>query len=216
MSAASASTREKLIAAAMDLFTFQGYATTGLAQIARKAKVLPGSLYHFFPTKEDLLHATLLRRHELLQPVVLDPIWQRENDPIERVFALLGGYRRMLEMTDFEHGCPIGNLVIEVSNTHPAARRLLVRNFDNWLDAIEQCFREAAPRLPDDQDPRRMAVFVLVTMEGAVLLARAYRNFEAYDAAIVSLRDYVERLLADAETAAARRASGGSRRPRRA
>ena len=30
------------------------------------------------------------------------------------------------------------------------------------------------------------------------MLARTYRNFEAYDAAVVTLRDYVERLLAEA------------------
>jgi hypothetical protein len=33
-------------------------------------------------------------------------------------------------------------------------------------------------------------------MEGAVMLARTYRDFEAYDAAVVGLRDYVDRLLA--------------------
>ncbi|MBM4062924.1 MAG: TetR/AcrR family transcriptional regulator [Planctomycetes bacterium] len=192
-------TREKLIEAAMELFTFQGYAATGLAQIARKAKVLPGSLYYFFPTKADLLHATLERRHELLQSAVLDPVWQGVADPIERVFALLAGYRQMLTMTDFQHGCPIGNLVIEVGNTHPDARRLLVRNFDNWLDAVERCYRDALPRLPHGQDPRQLAVYTLVTMEGAVMLARAYRSFEAYDAAVVQLRDHVERLLVEAE-----------------
>lgn len=208
-------TREKLIEAAMELFVFQGYAATGLAQIARKAKVLPGSLYYFFPTKEDLLHATLQRRHELLQPEVLDPVWQGVDDPIERVFALLQGYRRMLTMTDFQHGCPIGNLVIEVGNSHPDARRLLVRNFDNWLDAIERCFREALPKLPRGQDPRQLAVFTLVTMEGAVMLARAYRNFEAYDAAIVQLRDHVERLLAEAH-AAPPKERHATKRPRRA
>ncbi|MEQ1634862.1 MAG: TetR/AcrR family transcriptional regulator, partial [Planctomycetota bacterium] len=133
-------TREKLVQAAMELFAFQGYQATGLAQIARKAKVLPGSLYYFFPTKEDLLHATLERRLELLGPEVLDPIWNRVSDPIERVFGLLAGYRQMLEVTGFQHGCPIGNLVIEVANTHPNARRLLVRNFDNWLLAITACF----------------------------------------------------------------------------
>ena len=42
----------------MDLFVLHGYANTGLAQIARRAGVLPGSLYYFFPTKEDLLLAT--------------------------------------------------------------------------------------------------------------------------------------------------------------
>lgn len=190
-------TREKLIDAAMDLFAYQGYSGTGLAQIARKAGVLPGSLYYFFPTKEDLLHATLEKRKVLLRPEVLDPIWDRNDDPVERVFGLLAGYRRMLEMTEFRHGCPIGNLVIEVGETHPRARALLTQNFEGWLDAVEECFASASDRLPDHTDPRRLAVFVLTTMEGAVMLARSYRTFEAYDAAVVQLRDYVERLLAE-------------------
>lgn len=191
-------TRDRLIEAAMELFVYQGYGATGLAQIARAAGVLPGSLYYFFPTKEDLLHATLERRKQTLYEGVLQPIWESTADPIERVFGLLAGYRRMLEMTEFKHGCPIGNLVLEVVETHPRARSLLVHNFDGWLDAVEECFSGAQHRLPPHSDPRRLAVFVLTTMEGAVMLARAYRNFEAYDAAVVHLRDYVERLLADA------------------
>lgn len=193
-------TRDRLIEAAMELFVYQGYGATGLAQIARTAGVLPGSLYYFFPTKEDLLHATLERRKQSLYEGVLQPIWESNADPIERVFGLLGGYRRMLELTEFKHGCPIGNLVLEVVETHPRARSLLVQNFDGWLDAVEECFSAAQHRLPPDADARRLAVFVLTTMEGAVMLARAYRNFEAYDAAVVHLRDYVERLLADAAT----------------
>lgn len=191
-------TRERLIEAAMELFAFQGYERAGLAQIARRADCLPGSLYHFFPSKEDLLHATLEKRLELLRPEVLAPIWDRLDDPVERVFGLMDGYRRMLLATEFAHGCPIGNLVIETTETLPNTRKLLVANFENWLDAVEDCFRRAADRLPPDADPRRLAVFVLTTMEGAVMLARAYRDFTAYDAAIASLRDYVERLVADA------------------
>jgi AcrR family transcriptional regulator len=190
-------TRDRLIDAAMELFAFQGYAATGLAQIARQAGVLPGSLYYFFPTKADLLHATLERRKVLLHPEVLAPIWERVDDPIERVFGLLAGYRRMLEVTEFRHGCPIGNLVIEVGETHPHARALLTQNFEGWLDAVEECFAAARARLPEHADPRKLAVFVLTTMEGAVMLARSYRDFEAYDTAIVQLRDYVERLLAE-------------------
>lgn len=179
----------------MELFVSQGYERTGLAQIARRAGCLPGSLYHFFPTKEDLLRATLELRKELLAPEVLAPIWERIDDPVERVFGLLDGYRQMLTMTEFQHGCPIGNLVLETTENLPGVRQLLAENFDNWLDAVEGCFRSAADRLPPDTDPRQLAVFVLTTMEGAVMLARTYRSFEPYDAAVASLRDYVERLL---------------------
>ncbi len=180
----------------MELFAFQGYGNTGLAQIARKAGVLPGSLYHFFPTKEDLLAATLEERLRLLAPEVLDPIWSRIDDPIERVFGLLDGYRQMLIVTEFSHGCPIGNLAIELAESNPNIRPLLAANFDNWLDAVGGCFAAAADRLPEGADPRQLAVFVLTTMEGAVMLARTHRGFEAYDAAVATLRDYVERLIA--------------------
>lgn len=189
-------TKQKLIEAAMELFAFQGYGNTGLAQIARKAGVLPGSLYHFFPTKEDLLAATLQERLRLLAPEVLDPIWSRIDNPIERVFGLLDGYRQMLIVTEFSHGCPIGNLAIELAESNPNIRPLLAANFDNWLDAVGACFAQAADRLPEGSDPRQLAVFVLTTMEGAVMLARTNRDFEAYDAAVATLRDYVERLIA--------------------
>ncbi len=208
MSPVLSPSREKIVDAAMELFAFHGYGPTGLSEIARKAGVQQGSLYHFFPTKEELLAAVLRRRHELLWPEVLQAIWDRFDDPLERVFKLLDQYRKMLQVTEFSHGCPIGNLAIELAESHPNSRPLIAANFDNWLKAVEQCFREASRRLPEDTDPRRLAVFVLTTMEGAVMLARTYRDFRAYDAAITSLRDYIQRLV-ESETQ-----WGGARRPR--
>lgn len=190
-----ADTRERIIQTAMELFVFQGYERTGLAQIAKRASVLPGSLYHFFPSKEDLLRATLEARLRLLWPEVLEPIWARIDDPIERVFGLLDGYRQMLTMTEYQHGCPIGNLVLELTESHPKVRELLAQNFDNWKKAIADCFRAAEDRLPSRLDSDQLATFALTTMEGAVMLARTYRNIDAYDQSIASFRDYIEGLL---------------------
>ncbi len=196
----SPSTRDRLIEAARDLFIAQGYASTGIAQILKTAGARSGSLYHFFATKEDLLLAVLDWYRQNIRPALLDPIWQRISDPIERVFALLDGYRKMLLYTEFRHGCPIGNLALEVCETHPNARALINRNFDLWLEAVGSCFEEAAGRLPVDTDPKELAVFVLTTMEGAVMLARSYRSLEPFDTVIAQLRDYVQRLLADGST----------------
>src|SRR5262245_400996 len=194
----------------MELFVEQGYAATGLAQVAKRAGANPGSLYYFFPSKEDLLHATLERRKELLYDGVLRPVWERIDDPLERVFGLLAGYRKMLELTEFRHGCPIGNLVLELANSHPSALRLLRENFDGWVAAVEQCFEAARERLPDGLGCHRLALFVLTTMEGAVMLARSYKSFDAYDAAVVSLREHVEGLI---EAGSAWRVPAGSPYP---
>lgn len=190
-------TRDRIVATAMELFVLQGYGATGIAQILAASGAHAGSLYHFFPTKEDLLLATLEERKRLLRPELLDPIWARYSDPIERVFGLLDGYRQMLQMTGFRHGCPIGNLALELTESHPQVRRVLAELFDLWAEAVADCFAKAQGRLPADRSPADLARFVLVTMEGAVMLARTHRTLDPYDNAVSQLRDYVERLLAD-------------------
>jgi AcrR family transcriptional regulator len=190
-------TRARIVEAARQLFFEQGYHATGMAQILKTAGARSGSLYHFFPSKEELLVAVLERYKELLHPAVLHPAYARTTDPIERVFAVLDGYRRLLEATDFELGCPIGNVAIENSNTHPAVRRLVTENFEAWAAAVAQSISEAGSRLPRDIDPVRLGRHVLAVMEGAVMLARAYRSFEPFDDAVRQLRDYFGRLSAD-------------------
>lgn len=190
-------TKQKLIETARNLFLQNGYGNTGIAQILKAADVGSGSLYYFFPTKEDLLLAVLNKYKELLWPLVIQPVFDRVQDPVERIFGVLDGYRQMLTMTEFAMGCPIGNLALELSNTHPAARQLLAENFTGWRRAIEGCLIEASDRLPEHTSAERLAEFVLTTMEGAVMLARTYRSLEPYNNAVTQLRDYFDRLLKD-------------------
>jgi AcrR family transcriptional regulator len=190
-------TRQRLIEAARDLFMTQGYNATGVAQILRQAGVNSGSLYYFFPTKEDLLLAVLEWYRDNIWDDLLRPVFERIDDPIERIFGVLDGYRQLLTMFEFELGCPIGSLTIEIANSHPGTRPLLITNFENWIEAIERCLAEAEGRLPEGLERRKLAVHILCTMEGAVMLGRTYRSLEPFDDAIEQLRDYFERLLSD-------------------
>jgi AcrR family transcriptional regulator len=187
-------TRERIVEAARDLFFRQGYVATGVAQILKASNANSGSLYHFFQSKDDLLVAVLEKYQALLEPRVLKPAFDLVEDPIERLFAVLDGYRLLLEATNFELGCPIGNLALEVSNSQPAARRLIINNFKAWCNAIRRLIEDAADRLPRDVEPAGLATHVLATMEGSVMLARAYRSFEPFDQAINQLKDYIGRL----------------------
>jgi TetR/AcrR family transcriptional regulator, transcriptional repressor for nem operon len=190
-------TRDRLVEAARLLFWKHGYAATGIAQILKEADAGSGSLYYFFPTKEDLLVAVLEWYRENLWPAVVQPVFERVTDPIERIFGILDGYRHGLLVTNYQHGCPIGNLALELADSHPAVRQLIAVNFTGWRTTIQQCLVEAADRLPDSVDQNQLALFVLTTMEGAVMLARAYQNIDPYDAAVTQLRDYFDRLLRD-------------------
>jgi AcrR family transcriptional regulator len=190
-------TRSRLIEASMILFLRHGYNATGIKQILKEADANSGSLYHYFPTKEDLLLGVLDRYVDLLWPIVIQPVFDRITDPIERIFGVLDGYRRMLLYTECKQGCPIGNLALELSDTHNNVRELVALNFTNWKKAIERCLEEARDRLPDHVDQEQLASFVLTVMEGGVMQARAYRTLEPFESNIALLRDYFDRLLAE-------------------
>ena len=181
--------------AARVLFWDQGYHATSLAEIAARAGVHNGSLYYFFRTKDDLLVAVLERYLEILRPVLMDPLNESVTDPLERIFGLLEGYRTGLEMSGFTKGCPIGNLALEVGDTHPAARAKIAENFSGWQQCIRQWLDQLDDRLAPDVDRAGVAQFVLTVMEGAVMQARIYRTLAPFDGAVAQLRRYFNQML---------------------
>ncbi len=198
-SAPSASTANRLVFAAMRLFSEKGYGSTSVADILREAGANSGSLYHAFPTKQDLLLEVLRRYRDGIGPMLLTPAWRGVDDPIERVFALLARYRAMLIDNDCIYGCPIGSLALELHEPDPPVRALLAVNFEGWVAAIQSCLDAARDRLPEGTDTRRLAQFVLTVMEGGVMQSRTHRSPEAFDAGVASLRDYLDRLRDAAE-----------------
>jgi len=187
-------TKDKIVYAAMLLFAQKGYASTSVSDILQAAGVNAGSLYYFFPGKQDVLLAVLDAYLHGIHPMLLQPAWKGVTDPIERVFALLDRYRSHLETTECTYGCPIGSIALELHEPDPAVRKLLAANFAGWVNAIEQCFIEAGDRLPKSVDRRALAIFALTTMEGGVMVSRTDRTLDAFDDAVRMLRDYVNRL----------------------
>lgn len=53
--------RDEILAAALSVFSMKGFEGASVKEIARRAGVAPGLLYHYFASKEDLLFATLER-----------------------------------------------------------------------------------------------------------------------------------------------------------
>lgn len=194
------SARQRILPVAMRLFAEQGFQATGVAEIQKAADARSGSFYFAFPSKDDLLVAVLEAYRDGIEPMLLAPAWEGVDDPIERVFALLAAYRRLLVESGCLYGCPIGSIALELRDPPEAVRRLLSINFDGWVGHVEACFEAAAARLPAQIDRRALAVFVLTTMEGGVMLARTHRSPEAFDAAVAMLRDYVDRLLKPEES----------------
>lgn len=192
-------TRNRILMTAMELFWEKGYGSTSIADILSRSQVHSGSLYHFFPGKQDVLVGVLELYRDGIDEMLLAPNWLGVDDPIERVFALLAGYRTHLIVTDCTYGCPIGSLALEIHEPDPQVRDLMAANFTNWSTAIAGCFDAASDRLPPGTDRQALGEFVLTVMEGAVMQARTYRDIGYFDRNIAVLRGYITTLLATAK-----------------
>jgi AcrR family transcriptional regulator len=164
-----------------------------------------GSFYHFFESKEALLRAVLETYREGLRPVIVDPAFATSADAMERIFAILAGYRERLLQTDCTYGCPLGRLALEIDPENRPAHLLIDENFRAWIGAVRECVD--ALSLPRGTDRDAVATMVLVTMEGGVMLSRSSRSAVPFDKAVAQLRNYL-RLLTGAGGNKTRRSPG--------
>jgi TetR/AcrR family transcriptional repressor of nem operon len=194
-------TRNRILMTAMELFWEKGYNSTSVSDILSRSQIHSGSLYHFFPGKQDVLVGVLEFYRDGIEDNLLAPAWEGVEDPVDRIFALLAGYRMQLVLTDCTYGCPIGNLALEIHEPDPKVRELLAANFSNWVEAIEGCLEAAGDRLGAGIDRKALAEFVLTVMEGALMQARTYRDLAHFDRNVAVLRGHFELLERTANAA---------------
>lgn len=178
----------------MELFWLKGFGSTSIADILSRSQVNSGSLYYFFPGKQDVLIAALEAYRDGIGAMLLEPAWSGIDDPVERVFALLASYRRALVETDCTYGCPIGSLALELHEPDPPVRELLAANFRAWISAVENTLASAAERFSPDTDFQALGELALSVMEGGVMQARTFRDIAHFDRAIGQLRRHFDSL----------------------
>jgi len=189
-------TRERLIESARFLFWERGFAGTSMADLLAHAGVNSGSFYHFFESKEALLRSVLEGYIHALRPMVVDPAFAQTDEPVERIFAILAGYRGRILGTECRYGCPLGRLALEIDPENRPAHKLIAENFQGWIGAVRECVEQIRERLPEGTDPESLATYVLAVMEGGVMLSRSYGSVEPFDRTVAQLRQHFALLLA--------------------
>ena len=168
-------TRERLIDAGAELLRRQGYSATGVKQIVDEARAPVASLYHFFPGGKEQLGAEAIRvsgkLYEQLIPAVLDVA----PDPVTGVRMFFAGAAQHLVETHYEDACPIATVALEVSSSSETMRQACADVFESWVTA-------GAERYPVE-NARELTIAMLAALEGAFVLARAWRSTEPLEVA---------------------------------
>jgi AcrR family transcriptional regulator len=189
----STPTRQRIVEAGADLLRLKGYTGTGVKEIVAVAQAPFGSLYHHFPGGKEQLGEEVVRwsgaQYGLLGPLIFDAA----PDVVTGVRMFFAGAAEHLEESGWTDACPIATVALEVASTNEPLRRATADVFTSWIDGLTPRF--AAAGLPDAR-ARELAIAMIAGLEGAFVLAQAWRSREplhiAGDVAARALEEALE------------------------
>ena len=188
MEQAGAGTRERILTATTTLLRRQGYAATGLQEIAGQSGARIGSIYHFFDGKQALAEESIRTSGAAYGAMVLGLLRDGPTDPAAAIRAVFAQAAADLAATDYADACPIATVALEVASTNDALRQATADVFTAWIgDMTAWC----DSFVDNPEDARDLAITTLTALQGVFILARAQRSPEPLLAAGRSISQLV-------------------------
>jgi TetR/AcrR family transcriptional regulator, transcriptional repressor for nem operon len=178
-------TRARIVEEAAVLIHERGVAGTTLDDVKAAAEVSGSQLYHYFPDKNDLVQAVIDYQADA---AVTN---QRHADlgSVQGVQAWRDMVIYAAERVQAKGGCPLGSLGGQLAESDPEARSLMAAGFERWTTEISEGLRslQAGGHLPPSIDPDDLAVTLLATLQGGLLLAQVQRSTRPFETAVDTL-----------------------------
>ena len=184
--AKTVSDRADLLPLISEVFRGHGYEGATLALIGKATGLGKGSLYHFFPDGKAQMAAEVLAEIDHWFEVNIFAPLRRSDDPAQAIAEMTDGVDRY-----FRSGhrvCLVG--VVALGASRDIFSSQVQDYFSRWNDALTQTLRRAGltPSVA-----RRRSADALVTIQGALVLARALDDTKVFGQAMVDMK---ARLLA--------------------
>jgi AcrR family transcriptional regulator len=168
-------TRDRIVAASLELMRRNGYAGTGVKAILLASDAPYGSLYHHFPGGKEELGAATIREGGIAYLALVQSFFPQGVDVFDAVDDFFEGAAAFVESTAFVDACPIATIAGEIASTSEPMRNAAADAFASWLAVLELRFTEAGI---EPERARELAVEFFCSIEGAFLLSRTTRSAE--------------------------------------
>lgn len=175
---ATKDTKAEIVKAGMSIISRQGFNSSGIDAILKKADVPKGSFYHYFSSKKDFGLNVLDRFAAGIDRIFTSFLEDQSLPPITRLRNCLESLAARFEDNNCSIGCLVANMGQELADQDEEFRGKLAEIFTNWCGHFEKCLREARERgeIPDDISPEHTAQFFLSGFEGALLVSKVLKS----------------------------------------
>jgi TetR/AcrR family transcriptional regulator, transcriptional repressor for nem operon len=175
-------TRGRIVAAAARLMHESGVAETTIEDVKAAAGVSSSQLYHYFADKEELVQAVIdYQADQIVSTTERAGLGTPEGLRAWRDLVVAQAAR-----ASGQGGCPLGSLGSQLAETDTTARDQVAGGFGRWTDTLRDGLRElqAAGQLRAGLDPDDLAVTLLASLQGGLLLAQVQRDTRTLEATL--------------------------------
>jgi TetR/AcrR family transcriptional regulator, transcriptional repressor for nem operon len=170
--------RAKILSEGLKVVHERGFGGASVRDIVQAAGVPQGSFTNHFASKEafglEVMDLYFANSREMIRQTLC-------NDslaPLQRLRDYVDGNLRHISLNQTKNGCLFGNFAVEASDHSEVLRIRVVEIFAEVQECVAYCLGAAvqAGELPGSADIDVLAQFVVSSLQGAILLAKAQRS----------------------------------------
>lgn len=167
--------RTRIMNAAIELFAKKGYHATSISNIAAKAGIAKGLMYHYFKSKSDLLDeilkSSLMEADEPIQLLMMP------GDPVDKLALMIEGTFSMVEQDKQRW-----QLLVSIMTQYEVLARIrktFSKMMQSYLGIFENLFKEMKAPQP------KLEAYRLAAMIDGVMLHYIYYLPDGYPLAAI-------------------------------
>jgi|SaaInlStandDraft_1057018.scaffolds.fasta_scaffold07260_5 TetR/AcrR family transcriptional regulator, transcriptional repressor for nem operon len=167
-------TRALLLEKAFEQIHLYGFKSTSISMILKDSGVTKGALYHHFKNKDEIGYAIV---DEVVRSEI-DQLWIQPlattDDPVSVVIQTLSHFKENMSPEEMSRGCPLNNLIQEMSPIDPIFKEKLAKVVELWRTTLADAFRRGIQtgNVSKAVDPVAVAQFIIIIIEGFSSLAK--------------------------------------------
>lgn len=189
-------TRQTLLEAAFAEIHRNGFQAASLTQILADTGLTKGALYHHFPDKKALGLAVI---EEVIRPQLAAMMFAPLADTQQPLAAMQAQLKAKAAEPDpwvVALGCPLNNLMQEMSPVDETFRLQLNRLFQNWVTVVTEALERGlkSGEVKQEVNAADTAFFIVSALEGCIGMSKNTQSVAAYRGCLGQLQTYLETL----------------------
>ncbi len=188
-------TRQKIVAAAAPIFNQRGYEGSSMADLMLATGLQKGGIYRHFSSKEELAAEAFDYTWNAAWETRMQHV-DEKNSGLDKLKQFIANFVEC--RPPVTGGCPILNTAVEADDGNAILRERVLKALRSWVARLQVIVKEAvkAGETQVGVDPKTVATLVVASLEGALMMSRIERNYDALRRIQAHLNLYIDNQVA--------------------